>query len=171
MQGYLAGRNSLTEEQLRQANVAPPCGPPHDRTTLNVRDFQDLFRASLGQLEFFACHPKDSLQDAASSASSASLPASFRSPSFPSAPITPRLLQLQRGVAFLPERQVRRFEVRVWDLSGRRVFQAQSNGSPLLWSWKGIGAGPANGVYLVVLRVEKADGTIHREIRKIVVVR
>ena len=67
---------------------------------------------------------------------------------------------------------VQRLTMRVYTAEGREVFSRGAMGRRLVWSYRdGQGRPLANGVYLVAVTVERADGTVHREIRKVVVMR
>ena len=60
----------------------------------------------------------------------------------------------------------------VFSLNGRKVFEAQSFGGRLVaLAVDDIGRRLANGIYLVAVTVQRADGTVSRELRKVVVVR
>jgi|GEM_PF-1992617 len=78
------------------------------------------------------------------------------------------LLQVRAGV----RSGVRSVEARVYDLAGRKVFEARAAGGQLLALLRDERGRPlANGVYLVEVKVERPDGIIVRELRKIALVR
>lgn len=67
---------------------------------------------------------------------------------------------------------VARLSVQIFSLSDRKLFEAQAPGrhrAALLLDRRGWPL--ANGVYLVVVTVERVDGTIHRELVKLAVLR
>jgi len=70
------------------------------------------------------------------------------------------------------EPETRGLEVGVYDLVGRRVLKVQAQGSRLVAFLRDERGRPlANGVYLVEVKLRRADGTVVRELRKIVLMR
>lgn len=65
---------------------------------------------------------------------------------------------------------VRRISTQIYRLDGRKVVEAQVHGSRLAMLAQDERGRPlANGVYLVVITVERRDGTLERGIRKVVI--
>ncbi len=60
----------------------------------------------------------------------------------------------------------------VYDLSGQRVFSRQASGTRLTWNLKTSSGKPlANGVYLATITIQRLEGQISRELRKILILR
>lgn len=92
------------------------------------------------------------------------------------APSTPQPLRVraEQGLLWVTagEPETRGLEVGVYDLVGRRVLKVQAQGSRLVAFLRDERGRPlANGVYLVEVKLRRADGTVVRELRKIVLMR
>ncbi len=92
------------------------------------------------------------------------------------APSTPQPLRIraEQGLLWVTagEPETRGLEVGVYDLVGRRVLKVQAQGSRLVAFLRDERGRPlANGVYLVEVKLRRADGTVVRELRKIVLMR
>ena len=70
-------------------------------------------------------------------------------------------------------RGIESVQVQIFSLSGQRVFGSkEQRGRVLRWNLRNDwGEQLANGVYLYVITVKGYDGTIHREVRKLVILR
>lgn len=82
--------------------------------------------------------------------------------------------QRANGVRLVVQGQgIDEVNVRVFDLSGRRVADKRTNGSALTWHFRNAdGHRVANGVYLYVVTARSSDGRIARsDVRKLVVMR
>jgi hypothetical protein len=63
-------------------------------------------------------------------------------------------------------------KVEVFDLTGQRIFSKQARGRILIRNLKSESGKPlANGVYLYVVTIQRPDGQIARELRKLAVLR
>ena len=144
LRAYLRGRAALTPAQAAAANVAAPCGPPHDRSTITKQDYKVLQRAVRGRQTGFECYSQTEIFS----------PFAHQ--------FNPTMIQfvLADGVIW---------RVEVFSLSGRRVFQSGwTTGRRLSWDLSTI----ANGVYLYVVTVQGADGqTATSKISKLVVLK
>ena len=78
--------------------------------------------------------------------------------------------QGNRLMAYTPNPLVKSLTAEVFSLNGQKLLEACSNGNRLAIT-QDVQKTLANGVYLVVVTMKYIDGSIHREVRKIVVMR
>lgn len=144
LRAYLRGRAALTPAQAAAANVAAPCGPPHDRSTITNTDYKALRRVIRGQQTTFDCYSQNGTL----------------------ATLVPWLNPTMAHFA-LASGGVWRVEV--FSLSGRSVLQSDwTTGRQLSWDLSTI----ANGVYLYVVTVQGANGeVVTSKLQKLVVLR
>lgn len=142
LRAYLRGRTALTPAQAAAANVAAPCGPPHDRSTITKQDYKALQRAVRGRQISFECYSQAEI----------SLAHQLNS--------TMVQFVLADGVIW---------RVEVFSLSGRSVFRSGwTAGRRLSWDLSTV----ANGVYLYVVTVQGANGEgVTSKLEKLVVLR
>ena len=89
----------------------------------------------------------------------------------PATAVRPLSVALRGGLLAVQAQGAERVKAEVFALNGKKLFEAEGVGGRLVALAAAQGRPLANGVYLVAVTVEKADGTVHREIRKVVVVR
>lgn len=144
LRAYLRGRVALTPAQAAAANVAAPCGPPHDRSTITNKDYKALRRVIRGQQTTFDCYSQNGTL--------ATLVQWLN-------PTMAHFVLASGGV----------WRVEVFSLSGRSVFQSGwTTGEQLLWNLSAV----ANGVYLYVVTVQGANGeVVTSKLQKLVVLR
>lgn len=83
-------------------------------------------------------------------------------------------LSLEGGLLLVrtSESQVSKLTVQIFTLRGQEVFKAQALGHRLAVIVRDKAGRPlANGVYLVIISMERADGSVVRQIRKLAVLR
>jgi len=73
-------------------------------------------------------------------------------------------------VAYSPDPLIKTLKAEVFSLDGLKVLEAQCSGNRLEVT-RDAQRTLANGVYLVVVTVKHVDGSIHREVRRIVIMR
>jgi len=86
--------------------------------------------------------------------------------------VKPLSVELRGGLLSVQAQGAKSVKAEVFSLNGQKLLEAEGFGGRLTTlAVDGTGRPLANGVYLVAVTVEKFDGTITREIRKVVVVR
>jgi hypothetical protein len=163
---YAFTGRGLDGSQLPAANVARPCGPPHDRSTINSKDATHITQAAVGIRKEFECFPgvaigSSSAQALLKAAEVTAYPNPLRSPAE-----TAHLMVDGEGIAAV--------RVEVFDLSGRLVFASPFVAKDEL-TWRltdASGALLANGVYLYVATIRGEHGELVRsKPRRLVVLR
>ena len=89
----------------------------------------------------------------------------------PAVEVKPLSVELRGGLLSVRAQGAQSVKAEVFALNGQKLFEAKGFGGRLTAMALSNGRPLANGVYLVTVTVEKADGTITREVRKLVVVR
>jgi subtilisin family serine protease len=67
---------------------------------------------------------------------------------------------------------VQQLSAQIYNLSGQKLFEAQAQGSRLVaLARDSLGHPLANGIYLVLITVERPDGTVDRQLKKVLMLR
>jgi len=162
----------LTPEQLQVANVAPPCGPPHDRSTINFRDVTAISQVAIGIRHEFVCFPGVPVSRFGPATATAQAQALMP---LRVAGVRASFDPLMGMARFLVEGQgVREIRVEVFNLQGLKLWDSGFvAGGELTWDLVSArGEELANGVYLYIVTVRGINGEqLRTKVNKLVILR